>query len=126
MPDENQTVAEIAAQVELGVDDILVTAEGDKVMILFAQPVAGMRFTPDRARVVGEQMGRCAYEAHFGRPPPNAGSALAEFVKMQGVDQLRPQLIAKATVMIRSMYQKQTAPVLMAQEVVDAVLREVT
>lgn len=100
--------------------------ENGMVLQVFCEPVNGMRYAPENARLVGEQMGRCAYEAHFGREPPDSGSALAEYVKMKGVDELRPQLIARAQVMLRSLINQKVDPRLIARDVVDAVLKEVT
>jgi hypothetical protein len=97
-------------------------AVGDRdgqVVLQFPEAVQWAAFDPETARQIGEAMAKAAYKARFGVDP-------GANMKSQLVDQIRTRLHASATQMIRSMINKRDLPGVIAQEVVDLVLREVT
>ena len=96
-------------------------AVGDRdghVVLQFPEAVQWAAFDPETARQIGEAMAKAAYKARFGVEPGN--------MKSQLVDQIRTRLHTSATHMIRSMINQRQLPGVIAQEVVDLVLREVT
>lgn len=96
-------------------------AVGDRdglVVISFPEPVRFAAFDPETARQIGEQIAKRAYKIHTGRDADANKSVLA--------DQVRGKLITRATHIARSLQKQGKPPAMIAMNIVDAVLQEVT
>lgn len=84
----------------------------------FHRPVTFVAMDPENARTIAEATARAAFEARYGVKPPQGQTQLG--------DQLRVQLTARVALMLQTLVKNQTPYQRMAQEVVDACLREAT
>ena len=87
-----------------------------QVILQFPQAVEWAAFDPETARQIGEAMAREAYTVRFGKSP-DSKSIIA--------DEVRTKLLNRATLIIRSLQEKNKLPGLIAMEVVDAILSEI-
>lgn len=84
----------------------------------FHRPITFVAMEPENARVIAEATARAAFEARYGVKPPQGQTQLG--------DQLRIQLTARVALMLQTLVKQHTPYQKMAQEVVDACLREAT
>lgn len=87
-----------------------------QVVISFPSPVEWAAFDPETARQIGEAMAREAYGVKYGRPPQGK-SVLSE--------ELQTRIMNKATIIVRTLMEKNRAPGFIANEVVNAILMEI-
>lgn len=111
----------VGSGVEVGISD---THTG-LVLMHFGHPVDHFTMSPEQASTMAEHMSRAAFKCHYGREAPERGSELARQVKAKAVDELRPRLIARAELTIRSLLEQEKSLAYIAEHTVDAVLREV-
>lgn len=101
-----------------------------EVVLKFPQPMEVLTFGSENARAFAEIMGRCAYEAHYGKPPPDdMASVIAQDIRDKLTDQLRDRMIARIALVMPSMLEQlkgQKTPGRIAMELVDIFMREVT
>ncbi len=88
------------------------------VVITFPRPISYVKFEPENARALSEQLARSAYRAHYNLPAPAPGKSLVA----EGV---RRKLHARATLIIRSMMEQNKRPDYIANQVVDQLLKEI-
>lgn len=89
-----------------------------KVVLSFPHPVREISVDPEQARQMGEQFARSAYSAHFGSASQMTKSIVSE--------QIRRKLKARATLVIRSLFDDGRTPDYIADHLVDLLLSEVT
>jgi hypothetical protein len=102
-------------------DKSLEVAIGDldgEVIVTFSRPVQWWPIEPESARQIAEQLARSAYKAHTGLKPLNEKSYVSETA--------RKGLQVRAEHIIRSMIKDNKKPKLIAYNVVDQILKEVT
>ena len=87
-----------------------------QVVMSFPSPVEWAAFDLETARQIGEAMAREAYTVRYGRPPQGK-SVLSE--------ELQTRIMNKATIIVRTMMEKNRAPGYIANEVVNAILMEI-
>ena len=90
--------------------------DGD-VIVTFSRPIQWWPISPESARAIAEQIARSAYEAHTGLKAEN---------KSLISDQVRKGLHVRAEHIIRSMMKDNKKPKVIAHNVVDQILKEVT
>ncbi len=88
-----------------------------QVVMTFPTAVEWAAFDPETARQIGEAMAREAYTVRYGRSPQS---------KSVLTDDIKVRIQNKATIIIRTLIEKNRAPGFIAMEVVDAILSEVT
>ena len=89
-----------------------------KVVIMFQGAVTELVLDPENARQAAEQLARSAYHAHFGVVVPATQSMVSEI--------MRKKLHARALLIIRSLMDQHKRPAVIANRVVDELLKEVT
>lgn len=65
------------------VHEIGFRAHGAGVVMALPKLADHVFLDADTARQAAEQLGRCAYEAHFGNPPPNTTRSVITEMKVQ-------------------------------------------
>ena len=100
---------------------------GKEVVLVFPQPMEVLTFGSENARQFAEIMGRCAYEAHYGKPAPDdMKSMIAQDIRDRLTDELRDRMIARIALIMPQMMEKKKTPGFIAMELVDIFMREVT
>ncbi len=89
-----------------------------QVVITFPKPVTYVKFDPENARELSEQLARSAYRAHYNIAPPAPGKSLV-------AEGIRRKLHARARLIIRSMMEQHKHPDYIANQVVDQLLKEI-
>lgn len=88
-----------------------------QVILQFPEAIEWAAFDPETARRIGEAMAREAYAVRYGNKPEG---------KSVVADEIRARLLNRATLIIRSLQEKGKLPGVIASEVVDVILQEVT
>ena len=107
----------------------LQVAVGDdrgQVVLAFNVPTDRALISPPQASRIAEAIARAAFTAHHGFPPRTLTSELAIQAKERATEEVRIRLVTRCAHIVRSMMEKGRGPGLIAQECVDAVLKEVT
>ena len=97
-----------------------------KVVLNFPEPIEFLVLSEEAALGIAEDIARQAFEVRTGVPADDDDAILRIHVRRKAIDQVRPMLITRAAHIVRSLVEKDTAPGIIAQHVVDAVLQEVT
>lgn len=99
-----------------------------QVVLKYFRPVTEIVFDPQNAFEFAEGMARASYEARFGKPPPGDAFAgeLSRQVKNRATNEMRNVMVQKQTFNIRSMIQQGKAPDVIARNVVDTLLADLT
>lgn len=114
-------------QVQRGETQMGIACIQGKVVLKFPQPMEHVALGAENARFIAEAIGRAAYEAHYGKAPPDdMRSALAQQIRDNITDELRDRMIARFTLVVPSMVNQSKTPGRIAMEMVDILLREVT
>lgn len=106
--------------------DVAVGVTKGKVVIRFQRPVENWVLDPQNGFDIAESMARAAHRAKFGTEPPTDASYLGQQVRARVTEQLRQRMVARATVMMTSLYDKSKTPNEIAKLVVDALLAQAT
>lgn len=116
----------IDEQLRRGGIHVGVGTERGHVVLAFEFAVKFTAMKPEAATGVALDIARQAYEIDSGRPAESGSELLSLLAKRDAIDTVRPGLVTRASLMIRSMQDKGTHHGVIAQHVVDAVLKEVT
>ena len=106
--------------------NIAIAAKAGKVVVRFQRPVENWVLDPQNGFEIGEALARTSHRARFGREPPTDQSYLAQQVRARVTEQLRQRMVARATVMMTSLYTEKKEPAKIAQLLVDALLAMAT
>ena len=99
-----------------------------RVCLKYYRPVTEILFEAQNAFEIGEALARAAYEARYGKALPGNQSNiayLAQQVKARVTQDMRNQLVEKASFDIRSMLGQGRDPNHIAQQTVDNILAAV-
>lgn len=117
-------------QVRNGDTQVGIACIGGRVVLKFPQPMEFVAMNADKARFIAEAMGRAAYEAHYGKAPPDdMRSLLAQDIRDKLTDELRDRLISRFAIVMPSMMEQlrgNKTPGRIAMELVDMFMVEVT
>jgi hypothetical protein len=94
-------------------------AQGDQVLVMLPPHKNWALMDAETARLFGESVAKCAYEAHYGKPPPDGTKIFT--------DQKREVLVRRIEIMLIGFIPKVPAmtPHQMAVAITDTLLAEV-
>ena len=88
-----------------------------KVVLEFPEALQWAALEPEQARLIAEAMAREAYTCFNGRPPDIKTSAIRQAIQQK--------LVNRVLLVMLNMQRRNRKPALIANELVDVVLREV-
>lgn len=105
--------------------DVAIGVQDGKVIAKWQMPTAQIVFDPQNAYRIGEALARAAHEAQHGVAVQSDESYLAEQVRARIGDQWRARMINRFVRMFGSMERQRKTPAYIAEQMVDALLREI-
>jgi hypothetical protein len=109
-----------------GASQIAIGVEKGRAVMRFPEPKVWIAFDGQNAQQVAEALARAAYEAHYGRPPPDDRSFIAGQVKARVTGQIRDQMVTRINLILHSLREKKTVSNgMLAMELVDRILSDV-
>ena len=105
--------------------DVAIGVHEGKVVARWALPTTQIVFDPQNAFQIGEAMARAAHEARYGAPVQTDESYIAEQVRARVSENLRLKMINRFVLMFGSMERQRKTPKHIAEQMVDALLREI-
>lgn len=109
---------------ETGATEMILALEDGRIIIRFKEPKLWVAFDPQNAMAVSGRMARMAYEAHYGKPAPDA-HAMEREVQSKLTEQMRDRMIARVALMLPNLLEKGKTPGYIAMQVVDSIFSAV-
>lgn len=88
---------------DAGKTSVAIGVENGRAVLRFPNPLTFAAFDPENARRVAEALGRAAYEARYGKPPPDGASVLAGEVRSRVTAELRDRMVTRVALMLGSL-----------------------
>lgn len=101
-----------------GSEELAIGEHNGDVVISVPKGVDWIKLDPETARRVGETLCREAYKVRYGVPADGSRSLVSEALRMR--------LVTRATHIIRSLQDHKKLPGVIASEVVDTILAEIS
>jgi hypothetical protein len=105
--------------------DVSIGVHEGKVVARWQVPTNQIVFDPQNAFQVGEAMARAAHEARYGVSVQTDESYIAEQVRARVTENLRARMVSRFVLMFGSMERQRKTPKHIAEQMVDALLREI-